>query len=505
MVESEQALANPEVKLNKQIFQVSNFSYQYPESNGFGLKDLSFAVNQGEVLGIVGESGSGKTTLLHSLSGFIPHFFREGQYSGEINFLGNLIAESDLLDLAVQQGVVFQDPSTQLFGLGVEDALAFGMENIGLPREEMEKRINQVLQDLEIDHLRKRQALTLSGGERQVVAIASMLAMKPKVILFDEVISALDPRGQKLIRDVLSSLKEQNISMILVDADFSWLSSVADRVLVLHQGQLAFDGEPNQVLANQRLASLAGAEAAKPIEFRQSRNSPIVAKAESVSFSYDDQLVVNNVSCEIKQSSCLGIIGHNGSGKTTLAKLLAGIYRPAKGEITVKGEEISGLKAEQAVQRVGYLYQLPATMFMHSTVLEEVNFSLDKLKIGKPVDLADFGLAGCEDASPYELSSGQQQRLALACLLSTDPEIIILDEPTLGQSQQDRQNLVRLIFQLQEQGKTIILISHDWPMVARAAEEILVMNQGHLVAQGPTGEVLQDRAFFDSLDLPLPW
>ncbi|OGV89656.1 hypothetical protein A2Z41_00910, partial [Microgenomates group bacterium RBG_19FT_COMBO_39_10] len=199
MVESEQALANPEVKLNKQIFQVSNFSYQYPESNGFGLKDLSFAVNQGEVLGIVGESGSGKTTLLHSLSGFIPHFFREGQYSGEINFLGNLIAESDLLDLAVQQGVVFQDPSTQLFGLGVEDALAFGMENIGLPREEMEKRINQVLQDLEIDHLRKRQALTLSGGERQVVAIASMLAMKPKVILFDEVISALDPRGQKLI------------------------------------------------------------------------------------------------------------------------------------------------------------------------------------------------------------------------------------------------------------------------------------------------------------------
>src|SRR4030042_2278319 len=280
MIEIEQALAKPEIETQEKIFKVERFSYQYPESNGFRLNDLTFTIGQGEALGIVGESGSGKTTLLHCLAGFIPHFFRNGKYSGEIEFLGDSVAKSDLLEITSQQGVVFQDPSIQLFGLGVEDALAFGMENLGLPREEMKKRMDQVLQDLQIEHLRKRQALTLSGGERQAVAIASMLAMKPKVILFDEAISALDPRGQRLIRKVLESLKGKQISMILVDADFSWLSSVTDRVLILHQGQLAFDGEPNQVLANQRLASLAGAEAAKPIEFRQTKNSPIIAKTK---------------------------------------------------------------------------------------------------------------------------------------------------------------------------------------------------------------------------------
>lgn len=505
MRELDPKLRNPETEPNSRVFQVDNFSYQYPESNGFGLKDLSFEIQRGEVLGIVGESGSGKTTLLHCLSGFIPHFFREGQYSGEINFLGRPVVESSLLEITRQQGVVFQDPSTQLFGLGVEDAIAFGMENIGLPREEMVERVDQVLQDLQIEHLRDRQTLTLSGGERQAVAIASMLAMRPQVILFDEVISALDPKGQRLVRDILTSLREQGMTMVLVDTDCNWLSSVANRVLVLNQGQLMFDGEPNEILVNGELAKSAGVATSNSVEFRQPRNSSEIAHVEAVSFSYDGHLAVDDVSCEIKQGSCTGIIGHNGSGKTTLAKLLAGLYKPSAGEIRVRGERIGSLPAEQAIQEVGYLYQLPATMFMHPTVIEEVNFSQDRLGIGGPINLEHFGLLGYEQASPYELSAGQQQRLALACLLSADPEILVLDEPTLGQSQQDRQRLTHSIFRLQEQGKTVILISHDWPMIARTTEDVLVMDNGHLVRQGATREVMQDRDFFNQLGLPLPW
>jgi len=505
MNELDPRLKRSETEPVRQIFQVDGFSYQYPENNGFGLKDLSFEIHQGEVLGIAGESGSGKTTFLHCLSGFIPHFFRDGQYTGEINFLGKPVVESELLELTRQQGVVFQDPSTQLFGLGVEDAIAFGMENINLPRSEMRRRIEQTLGDLEIEHLRERQTLTLSGGERQAVAIASMLAMKPKVILFDEVISALDLRGQRLVKNILTSLGEQGMTMVLVDADFNWLSFVADRVLVFQQGRLISNNEPSAILANRDLARLAGMAVSDSIEFRQPHNSSAVARVEAVSFSYDDHLAVDDVSYELKQGACIGLIGHNGSGKTTLAKLLAGLYRPLSGEVVVGGENISNLSAEQAVQKVGYLYQSPATMFMHSTVLEEINFAKEKLGIGKLVDLGNFGLAGYENASPYELSAGQQQRLALACLLSADPEILILDEPTLGQSQRDRENLVQIIFQLQEQDKTIVLISHDWHMVARASEEILVMDHGRLVAQGPTREVLQDSDFFDKLGLPLPW
>lgn len=505
MHELDSGLKNPEAEKDTQVFQIDNFSYQYPESSGFGLENLSFDVQEGEVLGIVGESGSGKTTLLHCLSGFIPHFFRDGQYSGEINFLGKRVVDLKLREITCLQGVVFQDPSTQLFGLGVEDAIAFGMENIGLPREEMEKRISQVLQELNIEHLRARQTLALSGGERQAVAIASMLVMRPKVVLFDEVISALDPRGQRLVRNVLQSLCEQGMTMILIDADFSWLSSVANRTLLLNQGELIFDGSPHVISGNKELATLAGEVTSNSIEFRETKNSPAIASIDSVSFSYDGNLAVDNVSCRIKKESCVGIIGHNGSGKTTLAKLIAGLCKPLNGEITIEGENVYDLPAEKAIQKVGYLYQLPATMFMHGSVIEEVNFARDTLGNGKPIDLADFGLEGCEEASPYDLSSGQQQRLALACLLSADPEILILDEPTLGQSQKDRQNLTRLIHQLQKQGKTIIVISHDWPMIARTAEEVLVMDHGHLVHQGPTRQVLQDREFFKELGLPLPW
>lgn len=502
--EGDPRLKNPEAEESAPVFQIENFSYKYPESNGFGLKDLSFKIGRGEIVGIVGESGSGKTTLFHCLSGFIPHFFRDGQYIGEINFLGKKVAQTELLELTRQQGIVFQDPSTQLFGMGVEDAIAFGMENIGLSRQEMGLRIGQVLQALQIEHLRGRQTLTLSAGERQAVAIASMLAMKPEAILFDEVISALDPRGQKLVRDILGSLKEQGMTMLLVDTDFNWLSSVTNRVLILNKGQLVFDGNSNGVLTDKDLTGLAGVVSSS-IEFRQPRNSSTIAKIEGMSFSYDGRLAVDKVSCELKQGACIGLIGHNGSGKTTLAKLMAGLYKPSAGEIRVREKHIGSLPAEQAIQQVGYLYQRPAAMFMCPTVREEINFTQNQLGIGKPVDPLELGLSGYEEASPYELSSGQQQRLALACLLSANPEILILDEPTLGQSQPDRQKLTQLIFRLQEEGKTIVLISHDWPMIARTTEDVLVMDHGKLVRQGPTKEVLQDRDFFEKLGLPLPW
>lgn len=505
MNELDPRLKRSELEPKTQIFQVKDFSYQYPESNGFGLKDLSFEVHQGEVLGIAGESGCGKTTLLHCLSGFIPHFFRDGQYAGEINFLGKPVMQTDLLEITRQQGVVFQDPSTQLFGMGVEDAIAFGMENIGLPREEMVRRIDQVLKSLQIEHLRKRQTLTLSGGERQAVAIASMLAMEPKVVLFDETISALDPNGQKLVRDILHLLSNQGMTMVVVDTDFGWLASVTNKVLVLNGGKLIFAGEPREILPNQELARLAGIVNSNRIEFRKSLNSSSIAVLDKVSFSYDGHLAVDDVSCKIKEGACTGIIGHNGSGKTTLAKLAAGLYKPSAGEIKLADEDIGSLPAEKAIQKVGYLYQLPAAMFMCPIVGKEVSFTQDNLGIGQSVNLEDFGLAGYEQASPYELSAGQQQRLALACLLSADPEILILDEPTLGQSQQDRQKLTQLIFQLQDKGKTVVLISHDWPMIARTTNEVLVMDHGRLVRQGPTREVLQDRDFFDQLGLPLPW
>ncbi len=493
------------VNNNKNIFKLKNFTYQYPDNHQFKLNKINFSINRGEVIGITGKTGSGKSTLLHCLSGFIPHFFRDGKYIGKIEFLSKPIVDYSLTEISRKQGVVFQNPSIQLFGLQVKDAVAFGLENLNLSTPKMKKTVNQILKKLNISHLKDRQTLNLSGGEQQTTAIASMLAMKPEVILFDEVISALDQNGQRKIRQTLSSLKKEGLTMIIIDSDFDWLSSVADRILILKGGKLIYDGEPNNVYQNKNLTEEAGVKLKHKKSFPSNHQTNYIGKLNFVNFAYDDKRVINKFNGKIPSNSCLGLIGHNGSGKTTLAKLIAGIYKPESGNIHINGKPISKLNCQEAVREVGYLYQQPTTMFMHSTVKEEADFSYEKIGIGQPVKLKNFDLENYKDASPYELSSGQQQKLGLACLLATNPKILILDEPTLGQSQKDRHKLTLMINKLKKKNKTVILISHDWNLISRTAEFIWVLKNGKLVKQGPTCKIMKDEEFFINLGLPLPW
>ncbi len=487
------------------IFEVKNFSYQYPQTDNYQLKDLNFKVSQGEVLGIFGKSGAGKTTLLHCLSGFIPHFFRGGKYQGEIKFLNKKITDYSLTELTKQQGVVFQNPSTQLFGLTVEDALAFGLENLNLAKKEIAKRINKTLTELNIAHLKTRQTLNLSGGEKQLVAIASMLVMKPKAIIFDETISALDQKAQNKIRSILTQLKNQGMTMILIDTDLDWLATVSDQILILNQGRQIYKGRTDALNNNPDLLNKTGLKMTEALDYQPVKHNQSLVKLDCVSYHYQNQLAVNNISGTIDRGTCLGLIGHNGSGKTTLTKVLAGIYQPQKGRVFIQGKNIHHLPTKQKVQKVGYLYQTPSNMFIKSTVKQELEFSYHELGIGQTVPLKKINLQGLETASPHELSAGQQQRLALGCLLSTNPEILILDEPTLGQTQNDREKLRQLIFKLQKKGKTIILISHDWRLVAQTANSVWVMDQGRLIKSGPTKKLMNNKEFFNNLNLPLPW
>ncbi len=491
--------------MNK-VFKIRNFSYQYPQTNKFQLKNLNFSISEGEVMGIFGKSGSGKTTLLHCLSGFIPHFFRGGKYQGRIEFLNKKVTDYSLTNLTQQQGVVFQNPSTQLFGLTVEDALAFGLENINLPKKEIEQRIEQTLKELNIHHLKNRQTLNLSGGEKQLVAIASMLAMEPKAIIFDETISALDQKAQNKIRKLLGQLKKQGMTMVLIDTDLDWLTTVSDKILALNNhGEQIYFGNTDGLNGDGQLLQQTGLTNKQPFNFQPKKNSRVLIELDSVCFSYEHQTAVNNVSGTIECGSCLGLIGHNGSGKTTLTKILAGIYQPEKGRVFINGENIHQLETKSKVKKIGYLYQLPATMFVKPTVKQEIEFTKQELGIGQEIDLCQISLQGLESASPHELSAGQQQRLGLGCLLSTDPEILILDEPTLGQTQKDREKLRRLIFKLQDKGKTIILISHDWRLIAKTTNHVWVMNQGKLIKTGATKRIMQNKKFFNNLNLPLPW
>ncbi len=490
-----------------ELFGVDNLSYTYDTGRGPALEGISFVMRKGETIGIAGDSGSGKTTLLYALSGFIPHFYRTGHSEGSVTFNGQPVQETPMPDLMEDIAIVFQDPSTQNMGVGVEDALAFGMENRGVPPDDMERRIDELGEQFHIAHLRGRNTMDLSGGERQATAIASMMAMDPEVLMFDEAISALDTGGQDRIKRTLAELRGQGKSMLVVDSDTQWLAQNVDRMLVLKDGRLVYDGDPQRVVTDPDLASLAGLDLSRDsIELRESPETDAIIAVDGVRFAYGDgDPVLNNISLQVKRGSCTALVGHNGSGKTTLAKLIAGLDNPTSGTIMVGDADPAALPSRDLVSRVGYVFQNPSQTFCMQTVGEELRFAPSQIGREPAVSLDDFGLGEDSEASPWELSAGHQQRLAIAGVMAADPDIVIFDEPTLGQTRRDRDGLVNTIQQMQEQGKTVIVISHDLKFVADAATDVHVLERGNLIRSGAAVDVLNDDQFFHDIGLPLPW
>lgn len=495
-----------EQNLIRPACQIDNYSYRHLLSNKWAVQQISFSSNQGETIAVFGESGSGKTTLLTSIAGLNHHFFRGGKHEGQIFLFGENVAITDIGQLTRNYGLVSQDFRNQLLAENVTNSIAFPMENQAIPYAEMHQRVEQILEMLGLSSLKGRDVNQLSGGEGQAVVIAAMLAKDPRIMIFDDVVSDLDQKGQVRIRGIISQLKKQGITMFIVDSSSPhWLlEEAADKVLILDQGQQLYFGTPEEIQQNGELMGKIGAYS-PAIEFREPMNSPIAVLMDNVSYAYNGNLAVDSVSCKISKGSITGIIGHNGSGKTTLAKMIAGLYKPQSGKITLSGKEPYKLPAEQAVMQVAYSPQSTAGMFFTDTVSKELAYTPKAIRLSNFLSPETFGLAGLENEHPEFLSTGQRQKLALGCALSSDPQIIILDEPTKGLNQNERRELVDQLLKLQISGKTIVLISHDWPMIARASNNLLVMDHGRLVANGPTCEVLQDHDFFEKLGLPLPW
>lgn len=497
--EFEQSLSTP-------VYQVENYFYRHPFSDRWALRDINFYLASGETIGVFGDSGSGKTTLFASLTGFNHNFYRGGEHRGGIRLFGQKIDEVDIFQLTRYYGLVSQDFRNQLLVDRVASAVAFSMENQATPYQEMQQRVDQILERLELSDLRERDVSGLSGGEGQAVVIASMLAKEPKLMIFDDVASDLDQRGQNRIKEIIQDLKNQGIAMLIVDSSApGWLlREVSDRVLILNEGQQVCFGTCDQISQNTELMEKIGVFMPQ-LEFREAKNSPVAVSIEGVSFSYDGKLAVEDVSCQIKDKSITGIIGHNGSGKTTLTKIIAGLYKPLSGKIRINGVEPHALTASQAVRRVAYLPQSTAGIFFTDSVQQELCYTPKAIGSESIITPEMVGLRDFKNEHPEFLSAGQRERLAIGCALSSDPKILILDEPTKGLNQRERLALTEQLIELQNGGKTIILISHDWPMIARATNNVLVMDNGRLVRQGPTREVLQDRDFFEQLGLPLPW
>ncbi|MCD6521842.1 ATP-binding cassette domain-containing protein [Candidatus Calescamantes bacterium] len=523
------------------MLEVKNLEVKLFPSHRKVLKNLSFNLKEGESLAILGASGSGRTILLYTLTGIIPEYIK-GEVNGDIILGGKKINEEKLKERAHKIGILFEDFEAQLFSTSVELELAFGPENLGLGREEISQRIEKYLQLTGILHLKRREPSTLSGGEKQRTALASILTLEPQLLLLDKPVTDLDPKGRKILKEILAKLKKEGKSIIICEDEIEELYS-QDKFLLLKDGEVIKEGRREEVLKDEnllldtginppflaRLSNYAGwdtlpenlEEAKKRLEKEGWKLKPVTSppsptrkpllEVKEVTHAYEKgKEVIKNVSFTVGKGEFFALIGENGAGKTTLLEIINGLITPSKGKIFLEGEEVKKIPPQKLAQKVGYLFQNPDHQIFCSTVKEEVEFTLRLLKfpekeIQMRVEeaLRAVKLEDKKEEDPFSLSKGERQRLALASLLVRRPSLILLDEPSTGLSYKELQGFMSLLKKLHEEGTTILMTTHNLSLVCEYAERCLWLEKGEIRLLGEPREVFTKMNKMDS-PLPLP-
>jgi energy-coupling factor transporter ATP-binding protein EcfA2 len=459
------------------------------------LEGLSFTIGRGEFVLLSGPSGCGKSTLARVLNGLIPHA-SSARMAGQVRVDGLETAAYSLPELAAHVGLVFQNPATQLFNATVEEEVAFAPRNLGLSAEEVASRVAFALDATAISSLRDRAIRTLSSGEQQRVAIASVLALRPQVLVLDEPTSNLDWRGVEQVMSTLARLhRQQGLTILVIEHRLHAVAPLADRVLLMRGGRIVADGRPEDVFADRerliapglrypwRLADLQSAVCGLQFVPPPPGGHPLVA-IQGIEAGYRRRTVLQDLDLALYPGEFAALVGDNGAGKSTLAKVLAGLLHPRQGKITWNGK----LRRLPLGRRVGFLFQNPLDQLVCDTVEEEVAFGPRNL--GLPVrervetTLAVAGLTALRNRRSAALSVGEQQRTALAAALSTAPRLLILDEPTMGQDWAHLSHLMESLTQLNHNGQAILLITHDDKLVCRYAKRIILLEEGRIVADG---------------------
>ncbi len=526
-----------------------SFSYGTAADGAYALKDIDLSIEEGTFVGLIGPSGAGKSTLASAITGAIPHHYR-GRLFGSTLVAGLDTCEASLTDIAKVAGSVLQDIDAQMVASVVEDELLFGLENFGIDHREIEGRIASALDAVGIADLRHREIATLSGGQKQKVAIAAILAMTPRVIVMDEPTSALDPASARDVFEVLRRAKElTGMTVILIEQTVALLAEYCDRVVVIDQGRIALDGTPTDVfshgetlraigvdtprtvrisnsLAEAGLApndspalTLDGAEAlvagilapglskSSPIVPRTlgdrpgARNTvderPIIVDVAGAAYSYGTgQAGIEGINLTVRAGEILAVVGQNGAGKTTFTKLLNGLIKPSAGVVRIAGLDTRTTPVSALASHAATLFQNPDRQLCRNTVVEEISFGLELQ--GAPAEAArerarhvaaTFGLP--ENASPFNLSRGQRQMVALASVVALEPELIILDEPTSGLDYRECMTVMETVRQRALDGAAVVMVCHDMEVVSDFADTLAVMAEGRLIEVGPPARCSQ--------------
>jgi len=518
------------------LVEIEDLTFSYAsQQHGPALRNLSCAIEQGSFVGITGLAEAGKTTFCRLIAGYIPHFFH-GEFSGKVNVAGTDTRESTIGELAERVGFVFENPFDQLTGasLTVLEEAAFALENMGLVREEIRLRAEKSLSRVGMEDLKDRHPQQLSGGQSQRLALASILAVQPEVFILDEPTSQLDPLGVEEVFDVITDMHGRGNTLIVVSQDLDHLAIRADRLMVIDKGEIKWDGEPREVLLeaaearypilipdvleiSRKLKAAGRIPTASPVPLtveqaakelssintpgsaaetiaagRTSRHSKVESSKEllfeDVHYDYPTGVsAIRGVSLSLDEG-CVCIVGQNGAGKTTLAKHLNGLLRPTRGRLLVRGKDTREYRVAELAREVGLAFQNPDDQLFRSTVEQEVRFGPDnvgaspeeaKRLVANAMDLMDLEAVG--EKKPHDLGMPERKRVATASVIAMNTQVVVLDEPTGGQDAEGIELLGQLVGSLVQQGKLVIVVTHDVKFAALHADRVIALHQGRVL------------------------
>ncbi len=515
----------------KAIAVLKEVSYQYPRSAGYALKDVDLSIQRGEFLAVIGATGAGKTTLCLALNGVVPQFFG-GRFFGSVEVEGEDTLVAPTSRLAVYVGEVFEDPESQLVATSVENEIAFVLENLKIPREEIAVRIPEMLAAVRLTGLEKKHPHELSLGQKQRLAIAAALAARPKLLVLDEPTSQLDPQGVQNIFQLLKQFQASyGLTVVLTGHAAEEMAEYADRVALLSGGELKAVGSPQEIytafdllkqnaLRPPQVAEVFariqkqgvrvdtipvrlddGMDSISELQSRVTILEPeiilkddeiqgeIILETEDLSFQYPDGTkALQSVNVTAHRGEFIALLGQNGAGKSTLARIFLNLLQPTSGEVRFLGKSTRDFAVSQLAGRIGYVAQNPDHQIFTSSVEEEVGFALKNLgyaasdvRLRTEESLAEMGLAQVSRAHPLSLPKGDRARVVIAAILAMQPEVVIFDEPTTGQDDLGAQAILNVSTKLHRQGKTILVISHHLYLLPAYVRRAVVMGKGSIL------------------------
>lgn len=472
------------------MIEIKNVNFRYKGSDEGSLEDLSLTIHDGETVLLCGASGCGKTTVGRLINGLIPHYYK-GELMGSVTVNGRDIAQTELYDLAGVVGTVFQNPRSQFFAIDTDGEITFGAENIGMPPEDIVSRKNDVAREMHIERLLDRSIFELSGGEKQIVACASVSVLSPDIMVLDEPSSNLDSSAIEKLKTILADWKSQGKTIIIAEHRLYFLRELADRMILLDNGRITKELSADEI----RALTFADTErmGIRPLSLTDvtytrenaSKHDEMLT-LENFVFTYKDgKHGINIPKLELPTGSVIAIIGHNGAGKSTLARNICGLEKKCKGLMKLGGKT---LKAKDRLKNCYMIMQDVNHQLFTESVRDEVMLSItdkqvtdtEKMQSSEEI-LSQLDLSEYSDKHPMALSGGQKQRTAIASGIASSKPIIIFDEPTSGLDLAHMKQVAGEILKLRDMGKTVIIVTHDLEFILSCCDHIVRLEKGQVV------------------------